>query len=295
MTERPLAGCRVLIPRARQQAGRLAARVRDLGGAAVEAPVSTIESGDDAALRAALRDLAAGDFPLLCLTSRNGVDAVADGLEEEGLDARALAGVACVACVGRGTEERLWDRLRVRCDVLADDGTGESLGATVPPGSGRALLPRADIAGPGLPQALADRGYEPVEVVAYRTRRASGLDAGVLDDLAAGRIDLIAFTSPSTVRHFLDLVGDRPWHGEVVTIGPVTSTSCRDHGLEVAAEAEPHDLDGLLDALVRAAGHDDGHDGHDGHADRHEAGHDGHDDRHEAGHDGHEAGREARH
>ena len=114
MIERPLTGCRVLVPRAEQQAGRLAARIRALGGAAVEAPVSTIGSGDDAALRSALRDLAAGDFPLLCLTSRNAVDAVADGLEEEGLDARALAGASLVACVGRGTEERLWDRLRVR-------------------------------------------------------------------------------------------------------------------------------------------------------------------------------------
>ena len=252
MTARPLAGRRVLIPRARSQAGRLAERVRDLGGVAIEAPVLRIDPGDDAALRAALRDLAGGDFVLLCLTSRNGVDAVADGLEREGLDARALAGVASVACVGRGTAERLWERLRVRCDVIADRGTGASLATTVPPGSGRALLPRADIAGPELPELLAEHGYEPVEVVAYRTRRATDLDPAVLDDLAAGRIDLLAFTSPSTVHNLLALVEDRPWRGEVVTIGPVTSAACREHGLVVAEQADPHDLDGLVTALVRA-------------------------------------------
>jgi uroporphyrinogen-III synthase len=249
----PLAGTRVLVPRAPEQAAALSDRVRALGGDPVEAPVLRIEEGDLAALRAALRDLAAGAFQLVCLTSPNGVAAVADALDEEGLDARVFAGVVTIACVGPGTAAALWDRLRLRPDLLPDRATTEALGEAVPAAHGRALLPRADIASPILPELLRGKGYEPVEVVAYRTGMPDGLPARVLDDLEAGAIDLLAFASPSTVRNFLELVGDRPWRGRVVSIGPVTSQACRAHDVPVAVEADPHDLEGLVDALVAAA------------------------------------------
>jgi uroporphyrinogen-III synthase len=249
-----LSGARVLVPRAVQQAPSLSARIRAVGGEPVEAPVLTIEPGDDAAMRAAIRDLAAGEFTVVGLTSPNGVDAVADTIDAEGLDARALAGAPVFACVGSGTGARLWQRLRVRPDLVPDRATTRALGEAIPPGSGRVLLPRADIASPILPELLVHKGYEPVEVVAYRTGRPDALDAAVLAALAAGRIDLLAFGSSSTVRNFAHLVGDRPWRGRVVSIGPVTTATCRELGLEVALEAEQHDLDGLVDALVRAAG-----------------------------------------
>jgi uroporphyrinogen-III synthase len=76
----------------------------------------------------------------------------------------------------------------------------------------------------------------------------------VLDDLEAGRIDLLAFGSSSTVRNFVALTEPEQRRGAVVSIGPVTSATCRELGLEVAEEADPHDLDGLVAALVRAAG-----------------------------------------
>jgi uroporphyrinogen-III synthase len=249
----PLAGKRVLVPRAPQQAAALSDRVRALGGAPVEAPVLHIEEGDDALLRAAIRDVAGAAFALVCLTSPNGVGAVADAVEAEGLDARAFAGAGTLACVGSGTAAALWDRLRLRPDLVPDTATTEALGEAVPPGCGRALLPRADIASPILPQLLRAKGYEPVEVTAYRTTAPDALPPGVLDDLEAGTIDLLAFGSPSTARNFVELVDDRPWRGRVVSIGPVTSRACRELGIEVAVEADPHDLEGLVDALVRAA------------------------------------------
>ncbi|MFA9432685.1 uroporphyrinogen-III synthase [Egicoccus sp. AB-alg2] len=250
----PLAGRRVLVARSRAQASALSERVRALGGEPVEAPVLQIEDGDIGALRAALHDLADGAFTVVCLTSPNGVDAVADAMEDDGLDARAFAGAALVACVGPGTAGRLWDRLRVRADLVPGTATTEALGAAIPPGSGRALLPRADIASPILHTLLDDKGYQPVEVTAYRTVLPDALPDAVLDDLAAGRIDLLAFASSSTVRNFVTLVGDRPWQGAVVSIGPVTSRTCRELGVPVTVEADPHDLDGLVDALVLAAG-----------------------------------------
>jgi uroporphyrinogen-III synthase len=258
MTAGPLGGKRVLVPRAPQQAAALSDRVRALGGEPVEAPVLRIEEGETALLRAAVRDLAGNAYDLVCLTSPNGVAAVADALEEEGLDARAFAGTGTIACVGSGTARALWDHLRLRPDLVPDTATTEALGLAVPPGRGRALLPRADLANPVLSELLRAKGYEPDEVVAYRTGSPESLPADVLDDLAAGRIDLLAFASPSTVRNFVALVGGRPWRGAVVSIGPVTSRACRDLGVEIAVEADPHDLDGLVDALATAATASDG-------------------------------------
>jgi uroporphyrinogen-III synthase len=86
------------------------------------------------------------------------------------------------------------------------------------------------------------------------TRAPDELDPQVLADLASGRIDLLAFASSSTVRNFAVTVGEHGWQGRVVSIGPVTSATCAEHGIEVTEEADPHDLDGLVDALVRAAG-----------------------------------------
>jgi uroporphyrinogen-III synthase len=252
VTGAPLTGVRVLVPRAAAQAPALSARIRALGGEPVEAPVLTIEPGDDAALRAAVRDLAAGTVRLVCLTSPNGVDAVADALSAEGLDARAYAGAEVVACVGSGTARRLWQRCRVRPDLVPDRATTRALGEAVPPGSGVALLPRADLANPVLPELLTAKGYTPVEVVAYRTGRPEALAPAVVTALAAGAIDLIALASPSTVRNLVALLGDRPWTGRLVSIGPVTSAACEELGLDVVVEADPHDLDGLVAALVRA-------------------------------------------
>jgi uroporphyrinogen III methyltransferase / synthase len=249
-----LTGRRVLVPRAPAQAPELSERVRALGGEPVEAPTILIEPGDDDALRAALRDLAEGAFSLACLTSPNGVVAVEQALEAEGLDARAFASLRLLAAVGPGTAAAMWRHLRLLPDLVPEKATTEALARAIPPGEGRALLPRADIASRVLTEVLAEQGYEPVDVVAYRTVAPEALPADVLADLEAGRIDLLAFGSSSTVRNFVALTRPDQRRGAVVSIGPVTSATCAELGLDVAVEADPHDLDGLVDALVRAAG-----------------------------------------
>jgi uroporphyrinogen III methyltransferase / synthase len=251
--EASLLGRRVLVPRAAGQAAALSERIRARGGEPVEAPVLTIEPGDREMLHAAVRDLAAGGFALVCLTSPNGVDAVAEALAAAGFDARAFAGTGRVACVGRGTAARLWARCRIRPDLVPPRATTRALGEAVPPGGGRALLPRADLASPILPELLAAKGYEPVEVVAYRTGRPEALPADVLAGLRDGSIDLLAVASPSTARNLVALAGPAGWAGRLVSIGPVTTAACEELGVRVAAEADRHDLDGLVAALVRAA------------------------------------------
>jgi uroporphyrinogen III methyltransferase / synthase len=253
-TDAPLRGRRVLVPRSPAQAGELSRRVSALGGEPVEAPTILIERGDDDALRAAVRDLAAGAFSVVCLTSPNGVTAVAEALAAEGLDARALAPVRLLAAVGPGTAAALWHHLRLVPDLVPDRATTRALADAVPPGDGRVLLPRADIASAVLTEVLTERGYEHEEVVAYRTVAPEALPAEVLADLEDGRIDLLAFGSSSTVRNFVALTEPRHRRGKVVSIGPVTSATCRELGLEPHVEADPHDLDGLVDALVRVTG-----------------------------------------
>lgn len=249
--ELPLAGVSVLVPRTRVQASRLSMHVRSLGGEPVEAPVLAVEPGDVGALDDAVGGL--DGFTMLCLTSPNGVDALAASLGRTGRDARALAAVDRVACVGPGTAERLVARLAVDADVVPATSTTAALVEALPAGSGRVLLPRADIATSTLADGLRDKGWEPVEVAAYRTVAPPGLPPEVADRLAAGGIDLVAAASSSTVDNLVRLLDGRPLGAALVSIGPVTSRTARGHGIAPVAEADPHDLDGLVAALCRAA------------------------------------------
>lgn len=250
--EHPLAGVTVLVPRSRRQASRLSARILSLGGEPLEAPTITVEPGDREALAAAVRDLAGGRHVAVCLTSPTAVDVVADAASAAGIE-DPLAAVALVAAVGTGTADGVRLRLHRDPDLVPDTATSAALAAAFPPGEGSVLLPRADLAGRALVDGLVTKGYDPVEVVAYRTGRPDALPAEVLARLADGTIDVVAFASSSTVRNFVALVGERPCRAAVVSIGPVTSATCRELGLDVAAEADPHDLDGLVAAVVRTA------------------------------------------
>lgn len=250
----PLAGHRVLVARTREQAGELSARVREQGGAPVEAPVLALAPGDTARLHTAARDLGEGRFALLTLTSPNGVDALATALGAAEIPLRALDAVGTVACVGSGTAARLQERFGRAPDLLPAVATTRALGAAVAPGNGAALLPRADLASPELPGSLQDKGYEVVEVVAYRIVRPTALPEGVAEEVRSGAIDLVPLSSPSMARNLVTLLGSPVIGGRVVSIGPVTSAACSALGLAVTVEADPHDLDGLVAALVAAAG-----------------------------------------
>ncbi len=250
---RPLHGVSVLVPRTRHQASELSDRLRALGAEPVEAPTIAIEpTRDPGGLRDTLAMVADGAYDWVAFTSANGVDAVWEQLDRLGLDARAFAGTR-LAVVGPGTGEALAAR-GLRADLVPPRYTTRGLAeALLAKGGKRVLLPRADIATPVLTQMLAEAGWETVEVEAYRTVRAPALPPAVADRLAGGDIDVLAFASSSTVRNFVELLGGPPdARMRVASIGPVTTETCRALGLRVDAEADPHDLDGLVNA-VRAA------------------------------------------
>lgn len=123
-----------------------------------------------------------------------------------------------------------------------------------PRGHGRVLCARADIAPDGLEDALAAKGWDPTRVVAYRTVFPNTLPRRAKTALAAGEVGAITFTSASTVRGFVQALGDMPIAGKpkVVCIGPVTAKQAREAGMTVHAVADPHTTDGLLAALERA-------------------------------------------
>ena len=114
----------------------------------------------------------------------------------------------------------------------------------------RVLLARAAEARDVLPDALRERGAE-VEVLPLYKTVSEPLDDGQRESLC--RATHITFTSSSTVRFFMDAVNGAVPAARVVSIGPVTSATAREHGLEVHVEAERHDIDGLVDALVEDA------------------------------------------
>jgi uroporphyrinogen III methyltransferase / synthase len=235
----PLAGVTVAVTRARAQASELAARLRGMGMTVIEAPAIRIVGLDPA-----IPDL--GSYDLLCLTSPNGAGLLLDGLANDGRDARALSGVR-VAAIGPGTARALREH-GVIADVVPATFTAEGLLEALagePPG--RVLVARAKEARAVLPETLRGRGSE-VDVLDLYETVAEPLSGQQLADALAA--DYVTFTSSSTVRFFLEAIGDRTLeHPRLVSIGPVTSSTLREHGLEPHVEAEAHDIGGLVQAI----------------------------------------------
>ena len=251
LERRPLHGRRIVVTRARAQASGLAATLRGLGAEVIELPAIRIEPRiESEAVRGAVG--AIHTYALVCLTSPNGVRLLFEAMSEQGRDARALAN-ATVAAIGPGTARALRER-GIEPDVVPERFVAEALVealARVPVEGRPVLVARAAEARDLLPEALRGRGAEVDVVTLYETVREAPGEALVE---AAREADYLTFTSASTVRNLLVALGERlPARARVVSIGPVTSEAARDAGLEVAAEAERHDIEGLVAALLADA------------------------------------------
>ena len=244
LERRPLHGRTVVVTRARAQASPLAARLRELGAAVVEAPAIRT-----APLPAELPDLSA--FDLLCVTSPNGARELFRRLRDSGRDVRALA--RChVAAIGPGTAAALAEG-GLLADTVPERPVAEGLvEALAGREFRRALIVRAREGRDILPDALRERGTE-VEVLAVYETVADPLDPATLE--AATGADYLTFTSASTVRFFAEAAGDGALRGpRIGSIGPATSAELRAHGVEPHLEADPHTPDGLVSALIADAG-----------------------------------------
>src|SRR4051812_3202693 len=234
---RPLHGRTVAVTRARAQASALAARLRELGAAVVEAPAIRTR-----ALEARLPDISGYD--LLCVTSPTGAERLFDHLR----DARDLAGVT-VAAIGPGTARALRAR-GIEADVVPARAVAEGLVealADIP--VRRALIARAAEGRDVLIDALRERGAK-VDVVALYETVPEPLDDATR--AAAAAADYVLFTSASSVRFFA-AAGGALQGPRLVSIGPATSAELREHGAEPDLEADPHTPDGLVSALLADA------------------------------------------
>jgi uroporphyrinogen III methyltransferase/synthase len=248
----PLGGITVAVTRARTQASGLAQRLTELGAEVIQAPVIRITPLPGPPLDPA-------PYDLICLTSPNGAELLFERLAAGGRDARALAGTR-IAAIGPGTAAALAAH-GIRADVIPPRFLAESLAESLGKLQiGRVLIARAAEARDVLPEALRALGAQ-VDVLALYETVAEPLSAQELS--AACSADYITFTSSSTVRFFLESVqqGDTPATDNpllskstrIVSIGPVTTETLKEHGLTPDVEAQRHDIDGLVDALLANA------------------------------------------
>ena len=252
----PLFGARVLVTRTRAQASGLVARLRSLGAVPLEFPAIACEPlMDTTSLDGALSALSEQDW--VVFTSQNGVAAAMDRLSALGRDARAFAGTR-VCAIGPATAQTLAQR-GLRADLVPNRfTTAEVLAALLAAGvdGKRILLLRADIAPPELAEGLQAAGAGVTSIAAYRTTRG-GVPGAELRRLLANGLDIVTFTSSSTVTHLREaLAGDTSALGNalIAAIGPVTAATARAAGLRVDIEAEAHTIDGLIAALVQGWG-----------------------------------------
>jgi len=240
----PLFGQRVVVTRASAQAADLCESLRRLGAEPVEAPaIEIVDPEDFQPLDQAIERLETYDW--LLFTSRNGVDRFLARLDQSDRDLRAVRGR--IAAIGPATAQAL-EAAHLKVDVTPEEFVAEGLLdalAKHPMDGKHVLLPRAAEAREILPEKLRERGAVVDVVPAYRTDRPAG-EAQLAD------ADWITFTSSSTVRNTVEALGvEAVRRLRIASIGPVTSRTARELGLQVDVEAAEHTVEGLLSALVQ--------------------------------------------
>jgi uroporphyrinogen-III synthase len=261
-TAAPLAGVRVLVGRARHQASALSSGLRDLGAEVLEIPFIEIRKPRSyKAFDGALKNLSEYDW--LILTSVNGVEALWERLRKLRLNGKPVRHLR-IAAIGPATRKAIEEH-GVKVNVVPKEYVAESVVASLrrKVKGKRVLLARARVARDVIPRELRKLGarvdvveaYETVVPAASRQRLRAALKS------QTGRPDWITFTSSSTVRNFVELLGGKRGRGRphlmgkedncvrLASIGPVTSSTLREFGLPVDSEAAEYTIPGLIKAI----------------------------------------------
>lgn len=261
LERQPLFGKRVLVTRAREQAGSAADLLRARGADPVVMPTIEIHPPSDPGPMQAVVPGMGARYAWIVLTSANGVERLFAEVRRQGLDARAFA-PAKVAAIGPATAKAL-EKVGIVPDLMANEHRGEALaealleataGARAGGETPRVLLARAAVARDVLPDALRAAGCEVDVVPVYETRMPP---APILEAIArlleAGDIDAVTFTSSSTVTHLCDALSERAAEllarTCVASIGPITTDTAEKRGVRVDVSAETYTVPGLVAAL----------------------------------------------
>ena len=250
---RPLFGKRIVVTRAANQAPALTQKLRELGADVIEMPATRIARLDLTQLREAIARLT--EYQWIIFTSQNAVAIFWEQLLGAGLDARALAGLR-IAAVGPATAGSLLEH-GIIVDVVPERFVAESLLEK--------LSERDDVAGSSilyvtaegarevLPDGLEEFGASINQVLAYRSIVDGTGAARLVRALESHSADMVTFTSASSVRGYVDAVGEELSRGSpAASIGPATTEAIRAAGIELKLEAEESTIDGLVDAIERA-------------------------------------------
>ncbi|BCJ38188.1 bifunctional uroporphyrinogen-III C-methyltransferase/uroporphyrinogen-III synthase [Actinocatenispora thailandica] len=256
---RPLYGWKVLVPRTKEQAGAMSARLRVYGAIPSEVPTIAVEPPrTPAQMERAIKGLVDGRYAWIVFTSTNAVRAVWEKFAEHGLDARHFGGVK-IACIGDATAEAVRS-FGIQPELVPDgEQSSDGLLAEFPPFDdvldpvGRVLLPRADIATETLAAGLVERGWEVDDVTAYRTVRAAPPPADIRDAIKSGGFDAVLFTSSSTVRNLVGIAGKPHARTVVACIGPKTAETAVEFGLRVDVQPEHASITDEVEALAEYA------------------------------------------
>ena len=256
--KRPLFGRRIIVTRTREQASDLVAQLEEHGAECLEYSTIHIEPVDDyRVVDQAIGEIAT--YQWLLFTSLNAVSHFFQRLTALGYDSRHLAGTK-IAAVGKATAEAL-SAYGLKADLLPEKFTGEGLAEALvrtEVRGNRILLPRALQASDILPEMLTDAGAEVTIAPVYRNVPPQGPKDELRDQLLAGTIDLVTFTSSSTVTNFLAMVDAKDTDElhqlldqvTIAAIGPITAETIREHGLQVDIQPQRYTISDLVQAIV---------------------------------------------
>ncbi|CUS34696.1 uroporphyrinogen-III C-methyltransferase [Candidatus Nitrospira nitrificans] len=254
--QRPLFGKRVLMTRAKEQAGELAARLAGYGADPVEAPtIKIVPPPDWAPVDRALSEIRTYEW--IIFTSVNGVSRFMTRLFARGFDARCLAGRQ-LCCIGPRTAQEL-EKFGVRADLVPEEYQAEgvlvALNRQELQGT-RILIPRAETARELLPDELRAAGAHVDVIPVYRTLTPDEDVGGWRQELMDHRIHVVTFTSSSTVRNFVTMLGGaeamKPLVQSVAIacIGPITAKTAEEYGLAVSIMPDENTIPALVDAIA---------------------------------------------
>lgn len=253
--EKALAGRRVVVTRAPEQAGELVAALEGLGAEVLLLPTVEVAPPEDwQLLDNELRKL--DGFDAILFASKNAVRYILARCRTLGIKCEMLSSSRLVAAVGPGTAEAAAQD-GVRVDYVAKNHTGEALARELASSlrGRRVLVPRSDRADDRLPAALREAGAEVSEVVAYRTTAPKALAPEGLKRVRSGEVDAIIFASPSAFHNLCGWIranelAELSHRVEFAAIGPITAQALREAGARVAIEAGDASPRALAEAIA---------------------------------------------
>lgn len=251
--ERPLAGKKVVVTRARSQAKSLAWQLERHGARVIEFPTIEIWPPDEAIDTGSMEG-----FDWIVFTSLNTVTRFVQLLQREGKALADLKGVK-ICAMGPSTAAAV-ESQGCHVDFVPEKFIAESvlegLKAREEGLDGRRfLLPRGNLARSFLPGELRKHGADVTEIIVYRTVRPETPE-GDVEALIAEEPDIVTFTSSSTACNFCEILGEKRIHQlkeatVFASIGPMTTKAAQKAGLEIGIEPQQHDVPGLVEAIVQ--------------------------------------------